>query len=626
MNAVFRLLRAAGSLWFAAVIMMLLLVAMACATVFESAHGTEQALAVFYKAWWFQALLGLLALNVLAAVVVRYPFNRRQVGFILTHASILVILGGALVTQYWGVEGQVGIAEGQTVQHFNARQDSLSMARSGTQAAAVVDLDTSVFSGFQPADKPAAPAVALNDVRVEIERYLPDTAELEQVVNDESNGQPAVEVALSPTGLDETAWVFAGGSQMLGGVAASFRQVADAQEWQQLTGPGPSSRPAQAAAVKVELQGETIQIPLEECTARAVPVGDTGYTIRVLHYFAHAIVGADHQIRNASDRPINPAVEVEISGPGGTFKRMAFARFPEFASSHGSQQLEGLKIAFLVGETAHGLETGATPIEVLSGPAGELYVRFSPSGGTPSGQALVPGTPVPSPWKGLSFAVLRKFDRARLERLIEPVSPVRKEREPAVRVRISAGEHTRTMWLQKYRAYPVNVNGASYSLVFADKQVPLGFNLKLDRFRVGYYPGERRPRSFESHITILDPATGREQSHVVSMNHPVKHGRYTLYQSSYRQNAGQSVSFLSVSCDPGQPVVFAGYSGLMLGMLLVLANRVAARRRQATRLTGSKDEERGSRISRLEPHAVTAGNGSNGHARRKARAPVMDRT
>ena len=92
------LLRVLGSLWFAVVLLVLLLVAMACATVFESRHGTDMALGIFYRAWWFEGSLALLAANVLAAVVVRYPFSKKQIGFALTHLSILVTLAGALVT------------------------------------------------------------------------------------------------------------------------------------------------------------------------------------------------------------------------------------------------------------------------------------------------------------------------------------------------------------------------------------------------------------------------------------------------------------------------------------------------------------------------------------------------
>ena len=116
---------------------------------------------------------------------------------------------------------------------------------------------------------------------------------------------------------------------------------------------------------------------------------------------------------------------------------------------------------------------------------------------------------------------------------------------------------------------------------FVGKQVPLGFDLTLDSFRVGYYPGGRKPRSFESSITVVDPTTGRTQSRVVSMNNPAKFAGYSLYQSSYRQEAGRSISFLSVARDPGQPIIFAGYIAVMVGMLWVLVIRIGDRRRLA---------------------------------------------
>ena len=64
-----QVLRTVGSLWFAAVIMTLLMASMASATVFESINGTEMALADFYYAPWFEVLLILFALNVLAAAL-----------------------------------------------------------------------------------------------------------------------------------------------------------------------------------------------------------------------------------------------------------------------------------------------------------------------------------------------------------------------------------------------------------------------------------------------------------------------------------------------------------------------------------------------------------------------------
>ena len=94
-----RLLRAIGSLWFAAALLVLLPAAMACATVFEQSHGAKQTLAVFYNSWWFETLLGLMAVNVTAAVLVRLPITSKQIGFVITHASILLVC--SLMSSIW---------------------------------------------------------------------------------------------------------------------------------------------------------------------------------------------------------------------------------------------------------------------------------------------------------------------------------------------------------------------------------------------------------------------------------------------------------------------------------------------------------------------------------------------
>ncbi len=109
--------------------------------------------------------------------------------------------------------------------------------------------------------------------------------------------------------------------------------------------------------------------------------------------------------------------------------------------------------------------------------------------------------------------------------------------------------------------------------------VAAGFSVTLNRFRIGTYPGGNRPRSFESHVTILDPTTAREQDQIISMNHPAECGGFTLYQSSYNILEGQTTSYLTVSRDPGRPIVFVGYIALMIGMVLVLATRLASRQR-----------------------------------------------
>ncbi len=88
-------------------LLVLIGVVMAAATVYEARHTREAAQALFYQAWWFGGLLAALAANILATTLARWPFGVRKIGFPITHLGVLVILGGALATNWFGLEGRL---------------------------------------------------------------------------------------------------------------------------------------------------------------------------------------------------------------------------------------------------------------------------------------------------------------------------------------------------------------------------------------------------------------------------------------------------------------------------------------------------------------------------------------
>ena len=594
----FSLLRVVGSLWYAAVLLVLLLVAMACATVYESAHGTEQALVLFYRSWWFATLLGLLAGNIFATLVVRYPFSRRQIGFVLTHVSVLVTLAGALITASVGTNGHVSLLEGQTVRDFRVPTDTLTIVNRASQARATAEFTSSAFRGFKAVDYPRVPKVKrrifrvislgtlvdyprvpelqLESLQVEVNRYLPDSVLSDRLVDDDPHVNPAIEVSFSPTGRDAPTWLFANEPSTIGSTIARFRLVDTEAELAELLSGSLANETTSDGIVEIEYEGTAHEISLAEGLARELPVGDTGYTVRILRYLPHASVGPDRKLTNVSDDPINPAIEVELTGPDGVERltQLAFAKYPDFGKMHGGHQPERFKVTF----AAPGTAEPALPIEVLGGPNGEMHVRFRKDGGPAVARELTVGVPIESSWPGRRFAVLRRFDHARTETVVAPREPVGKDRTPAVRLKLISSSSTRGLWLQKYRPSTVAIDGSAYDLTYGDKAIPLGFEVTLNRFNIGRYPGTMKPRSFESHVSIVDPHTGLTRNRVISMNNPTHHGGYTLYQSGYKPLDKRSVSFLSVARDPGKPVVFAGYVGIMAGMIVVLGTRIVHRR------------------------------------------------
>ena len=95
------------------VLLLAFAISMGYATFVENDFGTPAARAVVYNAWWFEALMIGLGLNFVGNIF-RYRLFRREKWPILGfHIAFILILLGAFVTRYTGLEGLVRIREGQ---------------------------------------------------------------------------------------------------------------------------------------------------------------------------------------------------------------------------------------------------------------------------------------------------------------------------------------------------------------------------------------------------------------------------------------------------------------------------------------------------------------------------------
>lgn len=102
-----------GSMKTMAILMLVFAVSVGYATFIENDYGTPTAQAVVYKAQWFEALLIILAINLMINIVRFRMIQQKKILILLFHVSFLVILAGAAVTRYFGFEGMMHIREGQ---------------------------------------------------------------------------------------------------------------------------------------------------------------------------------------------------------------------------------------------------------------------------------------------------------------------------------------------------------------------------------------------------------------------------------------------------------------------------------------------------------------------------------
>lgn len=122
--------------------------------------------------------------------------------------------------------------------------------------------------------------------------------------------------------------------------------------------------------------------------------------------------------------------------------------------------------------------------------------------------------------------------------------------------------------------------------ISSDKHIEkLPFHLRLDSFRISYYPSTQAPSDFISRISYSDDvirnisnngqnpaAKGRVHTAVISMNRVFKYKGYRFYQSSFDPDLKGSV--FSLNYDPwGIGITYSGYLLLALSMILVIGDR-----------------------------------------------------
>ena len=110
------------------------------------------------------------------------------------------------------------------------------------------------------------------------------------------------------------------------------------------------------------------------------------------------------------------------------------------------------------------------------------------------------------------------------------------------------------------------------------KQVArLPFMMRLDSFRIAYYPGTEAPADYVSQISCQHIDGNIFARPIVSMNRIFSAQGYRFYQSSYDEDL--EGSWLSVNYDPwGTGITYTGFCLMGLGCLLLLCALIDERK------------------------------------------------
>jgi len=521
----------------------------------------------------FNAIVILLGMVYAAAV---HGWHRRhQAGFVVTHLGVVVLLIGSLQTFLGGIEGQLPFGEGDTV-------DSIFIPDRGLLKADLHGEDDTSSTEFAfspgPFDWPEGKTLDFGQaegIGLKVLRYYRHAREEASWVADESGlGRPALEFALNgPRGKSIAEhWLVAdvlGGQTTLGPAKfALFATSLQSMVRGFLDPPLPEA--GENGVLSMCYQDQVLHVDVKDNVGKKVPLSHSGISVQIIEYLPDAAPGTGGRLISRGKEPRNPTLDLLVYLPGldEPIREIASARFPalNLEAAHGGR----CPVKFWYYHPAAIAQPG---VEFLQGPDGRLYCRVA-SGGKYVWQGEASEGDEIETWAGLSVSILEYIPHARREVSFRSVPRTDEEAlnfEAAALVELSLDDETEQVWIQRNgQKRTIQTPKGLLELTFGYDKLPLGFSLKLLDFEHGLNPGRVGDASFASSVQLVDRARGLHEKREISMNKPLVHGKFTFYQSSFRELPdGAEVSILSVSHDPGRLLKYFGSLMICVGTLAV---------------------------------------------------------
>ena len=582
------------------------------ASYYERDFGMEAVHVIIYQAWWFNALFVFITIAVVGAVVVRWPLQRRQLGFVIVHTGLVLLIAGFWVTGNKRLDGLLQAWPDEPARELTLPTDELRVVDPGNRQTWRSTFQTLEFAGYPSVlrylwspiwpvtdpgihtlNRPLDLATLPSGTTVSVKRVvISGAAESTWIADTTPAAESATHVQLSIRPPMAAEWQKLGGSWLtVGGNArseigpctttltscASPLLVADFL--------APADEPNRDGRLCIYWHSKRYEVLVN---AAALPQKidlDPETTVTIVRAISNPS-HADGSLTQDDLVPLNPLLELEIRhgsnglAPVRTLFVSAYsllplaADVPEFLYSHPQ-----LTDPVGSGQGAY--------VQLLIDPDRQVHLRsFTRSTG--AGPVVSVG---PDGWEGAIAGGSGKAMELRLrvdhlpDALASPqVLELRAEKmDRATRwleLEVSHGDEKSTCWIARGSRQAVTVPGwgevmLHYRQAVFDLTEKASFAVRLDRFTVGKDPGGRGNASFASAVTVL-PTVGPPTTADITMNEPLSYNGLTLYQTSYfaetdtqGQPTGRNVSVFTVAEDRGRLLKYLGSLVLVAGILVM---------------------------------------------------------
>ncbi len=623
---------------------------LAFATWFESTYGTKAVQVYVYKSAAFAILLAFLATNILCAALIRFPWKRRQTGFVITHAGLLVLIAGSYVHFKAGDEGMVGMLEGDKRAEMLRTDAPVFRVREvdphGQEAARSYEMpfhDGGAFGwgagqsridnvfdlglnwltrGRLPSPGPAEEVLSKSGdpFKFAVKQYLPSSTPSTLRVADPA-GQPMARIQLRFTapGIPTPRMASAVEDDQWFKLDRRFLRSAKSDgmpallTFSSVDKPGfvedflkPPLDVSASGVARFRYPGgngeqRVYDFAVDQPVDTTVKLPDSDLTVK-LEKLAHFPTAEGGLSRVVGEDSIPIAMFQVRKGEGPEIEHIAMGSMPMFpniiprpGADDGKPAQALVSIHLMVPPDLDPKTNGRFgQIDVLADADHALYYRVFGRGKGGKVELRSAGPLARRKWIDafggdagavvtIGFQVEDYLPSGVEKPIFVPLFLSKGEMEqavPACLVELTVGDQSREVWIQHSEALdkpvfrPVPMGDRLYEIAYDVDRRPLGFELKLDDFEVGFEPGTEQATKFVSKVRVDDPALNvRDKPYTISMNEPMTHRGYTFYQMRYspivdprtNQRTGQFQSVFQVGSNPGRPIIYAGCLMVVMG-------------------------------------------------------------
>ncbi|MDR4506409.1 MAG: cytochrome c biogenesis protein ResB [Candidatus Scalindua sp.] len=517
-----------------------------------------------FHSYWFAFLLLLLCVNLASCTIKRWRNTVLQIGFLLTHVSIILIMIGCFIDLQLGEKGGVNVYEGKSVDYYLRRGDYKKIPLDFE-----VHLDDFLIEKHPPKfrlisyvkDKDIQTPLAVkvgkkyavkdSNYSVTIRDFYPDAEYTQNPINISSDPvNPAIYVQMSGS-KDITAegWLFAKGLNWYNDPGSNMRVeyfwVDNTVDFERLT---KTVEKGSLPILTLELEDKNIhkEIPIE--VGKIFEIKGTEYKVEIKEFALDYM----NRIKPLKEQALkNPAVMVDISGPQGVDSRWSFSKYPDYWDKAHQTKYKDIRLTCNVPDD---FTLSSNKIRIVQHQDNAQVIAYIEDDKVIKIVNWEVGEKCEIEGSGYQLKIAKYFPSYSVQN--EVIKKSDTINNPAVRVEITGPRGKVDDWIlgqTQAKWYPDN-----------------NFALLYEKFGMEI-------KDFKSKLRIIDNGN-TVLSKTIEVNDPLKYGGYVFYQSSYDPE-GELYSGLQVTKNPGIIVVYSGFIILCVGVVFIFYIKPFLRRK-----------------------------------------------